>query len=69
MKEPQPLEKKWAGEWNATAPGSPCLQFNHFAKIKKDDGSVEYEVQGDEDCLFINVYTRDTGKFKLILNS
>ena len=66
FKEPQPLEKKWLGEWNATAPGAPCLQWTHFTKTKKDDGYFEYEVIGDEDCLFINVYTRDTGIIRFL---
>ena len=64
VQEPQLLEKPWVGEWNATRPGSPCLQYNHFEKTVNDGGSVEYAVVGDEDCLFVNVYTQDTGNAK-----
>ncbi|XP_043238856.1 venom carboxylesterase-6-like isoform X1 [Amphibalanus amphitrite] len=37
----------WQGVRNATEHGSKCLQFNTFS------GALE----GDEDCLFLNVYT------------
>uniref|UniRef100_A0A1B6DQ93 Carboxylic ester hydrolase n=2 Tax=Clastoptera arizonana TaxID=38151 RepID=A0A1B6DQ93_9HEMI len=46
FKEPQaPLP--WVGVYQATQIASPCLQFSH----------VTYTIEGDEDCLFLNVYT------------
>lgn len=46
MQEARPKEP-WLGVWNASAPGSKCIQYDHSS----------YEIQGDEDCLYVNVYT------------
>uniref|UniRef100_A0A2S2Q259 Carboxylic ester hydrolase n=1 Tax=Sipha flava TaxID=143950 RepID=A0A2S2Q259_9HEMI len=46
FKEAQPV-KPWSGVWNASSPGSKCIQYVH----------PDYTVQGDEDCLYVNVYT------------
>uniref|UniRef100_A0A1B6DY64 Carboxylic ester hydrolase n=1 Tax=Clastoptera arizonana TaxID=38151 RepID=A0A1B6DY64_9HEMI len=42
-KEPDP----WFGVYKALESGSPCLQYTHFG----------YKILGDEDCLFLNIYT------------
>ncbi|CAG0923892.1 unnamed protein product [Notodromas monacha] len=42
---PQP---GWTGTWNATASRPKCLQY---------DSIVELDVVGQEDCLYLNVYT------------
>ncbi|XP_060868814.1 esterase E4-like [Metopolophium dirhodum] len=47
FKEPQPI-KPWLGIWNATIPGSACLG---------PDYESNYEIVGQEDCLYLNVYT------------
>ncbi|CAI6376484.1 unnamed protein product [Macrosiphum euphorbiae] len=51
FKEPQPV-KPWLGVWNATIPGSACfgLEFG-------SDYLSGLKLHGQEDCLFINVYT------------
>jgi len=36
------------GIWNATIPGSACLG---------PDYESNYEIVGQEDCLYLNVYT------------
>ncbi|KAK7575719.1 hypothetical protein V9T40_012005 [Parthenolecanium corni] len=46
FKEPQTV-KPWTGTWNASTMLAPCLQYNHFS----------YSVQGEEDCLHVNVFT------------
>ncbi|VVC27651.1 Hypothetical protein CINCED_3A005726 [Cinara cedri] len=46
FQEAQPVEP-WLGIWNASIPGNECIQYDH----------VSYSVQGDEDCLYVNVYT------------
>lgn len=46
LKEAQP-KQPWLGVWNASAPGSACIQYDHG----------EYKIFGDEDCLYVNVYT------------
>lgn len=51
--EATPYEKKWTGVWNATSSGSPCLHFSQFIQIKG-----KYAIIGDEECLFVNVYTQ-----------
>ncbi|XKL63065.1 hypothetical protein PGB90_005429 [Kerria lacca] len=43
---PQKLET-WEGIWNASILPSPCLQYNHKS----------YSIFGEEDCLYLNVYT------------
>lgn len=43
----------WKGVLNATTKAAPCLHYNQF---HKDDG--EYVVMGEEDCLYLNIYTR-----------
>lgn len=37
----------WLGVWNASMPGSKCIQYDHES----------YKILGDEDCLYLNVYT------------
>uniref|UniRef100_A0A2S2Q2U0 Carboxylic ester hydrolase n=1 Tax=Sipha flava TaxID=143950 RepID=A0A2S2Q2U0_9HEMI len=46
FKEAQPV-KQWVGVWNATIPGSDCIGL--------EQGS--FKVVGQEDCLYLNVYT------------
>ncbi|XP_050428947.1 venom carboxylesterase-6-like [Adelges cooleyi] len=46
FQEAQPL-KPWLGIWNASTPGSSCIQYSHET----------YDIEGDEDCLYLNVYT------------
>lgn len=46
IQEPQPV-KPWIGVWNATIPGSDCIGFDHRS----------FKVVGQEDCLYLNVYT------------
>ncbi|KAM3957563.1 carboxyl/cholinesterase 7 [Aphomia sociella] len=46
FREPQPM-KPWAGTWDASRVLSPCLQYDTFLK----------DIQGSENCLFLNVYT------------
>ncbi|XP_050094035.1 uncharacterized protein LOC126576773 [Anopheles aquasalis] len=51
--EPQLNDEQWSEPRNATRFGSVCLQWNHL--IPNDD-----KLDGAEDCLFLNVYTRTT---------
>ncbi len=39
--------KPWVGIWNATSAASPCLQLHQVGCV----------IQGEEDCLYLNVYT------------
>lgn len=48
LKEPQPV-KPWIGVWNATIPGSPCFG--------PDYSKLNFTIIGQEDCLYLNVYT------------
>jgi hypothetical protein len=48
LQSPQPFGK-WKGVLDATQPVPKCVQRNVFVD--------EQEVSGQEDCLFINVYT------------
>ena len=48
LKDPQPM-RPWKGVLNATRFGSKCPQFDFFASPPG--------LGGDEDCLFLNVYT------------
>lgn len=50
FREPQPL-KPWAGVWNASSPGSDCLQYDHLTYLSDNP------FLGDEDCLYLNVYS------------
>jgi len=61
FKEPKRLEEKWIGEYNAQQFASQCLQVAHFVRTKLVDGNYRYEIIGDEDCLFVNVFTREDG--------
>ncbi|MBM4266103.1 MAG: carboxylesterase family protein [Deltaproteobacteria bacterium] len=46
--------KRWSDAREATALGAACVQFpSRFGGLPGDPG----EAQGDEDCLFLNVYT------------
>nr|QLI62123.1 carboxylesterase 11 [Streltzoviella insularis] len=46
FREPQQL-KSWTGVWDATKILSPCIQYDPF----------QGQMRGQENCLFINVYT------------
>ncbi|KAK7576418.1 hypothetical protein V9T40_012704 [Parthenolecanium corni] len=46
FKEPQNVQP-WAGIWNASTISSPCLQ----------NDLVTHTILGDEDCLYVNVFT------------
>ncbi|GLH12015.1 Venom carboxylesterase-6 [Gryllus bimaculatus] len=43
--------EKWPDTWNATEYGSPCLQYDFTFSPEQE------RVIGDEDCLFVNVFT------------
>ncbi|XP_063697484.1 venom carboxylesterase-6-like [Culicoides brevitarsis] len=47
--DPVPYTKIHADIWNASKPGSECIQY-------------QGTVNGDEDCLFINIYTQEPDK-------
>ncbi len=51
MQPPKKLTTKWTGVRDATTPGSPCIQVNIITK----------SVMGQEDCLFLNVFTPKLG--------
>jgi hypothetical protein len=46
--------KPWRGVWPAIKPGSKCLQYNPLAQTGT---STQASLQGDEDCLYLNVYS------------
>ncbi|KAK7575722.1 hypothetical protein V9T40_012008 [Parthenolecanium corni] len=46
FKEPQ-KQKPWTGVWNATTLPNICAQYSQ----------VSYGFEGDEDCLYLNVFT------------
>jgi len=53
---PKPYKLVHSQVVNATTPGNKCMQM-----------SKEFEISGDEDCLFMNIYTPDVkGKFPVI---
>ncbi|XP_055610230.1 venom carboxylesterase-6-like [Uranotaenia lowii] len=43
-------DARWEEPRDALEPGAICIQWNHFVE---DD----YKVMGEEDCLFLNIYT------------
>lgn len=45
---PQPFKSSNSDVINATSKKPPCMQMNH-------------KIIGDEDCLFLNIYTKDVG--------
>lgn len=47
MKDPQ-LPDPWCGIWNATKETVPCWERDVFSG----------EIHGSEDCLYLNVFTR-----------
>ncbi|GFG40741.1 hypothetical protein Cfor_06019 [Coptotermes formosanus] len=51
--DPAPI-KPWRGVWPATTLGSVCLQYLPYDKI---EGSTTPTIRGDEDCLYLNVYS------------
>ncbi|KAJ9581386.1 hypothetical protein L9F63_023436 [Diploptera punctata] len=53
FQEPVPAEP-WPGVWNASVPGSMCLQW---MRIHPHNYGKHQHLTGDEDCLFLNVYT------------
>ncbi|GBP05394.1 Esterase E4 [Eumeta japonica] len=54
--EPQKL-KPWTGVWDATRPGSACLQYDPFMKIITGLKDQLNYFAGSENCLFVNVYS------------
>lgn len=53
FKEPMPPQP-WEGIWNGALPGSMCLQYRRtYPPITH----LQESILGDEDCLFLNVYT------------
>ncbi|KAK9745227.1 Carboxylesterase family [Popillia japonica] len=57
FEEPQPI-KPWVGVWKAKVEYK-CIQYNHYTEPNEDF------VIGDEDCLYINVYTPGMNKTKI----
>lgn len=57
VQEPQLRTKPWLGVWDATRPGSVCLQYDHMTYLKDEP------IIGDEDCLYVNVYTPEVSLF------
>jgi len=53
MQEPVP-PKPWQGVWNATQPGAICLQCR---RLPPRMYNTTDPIIGDEDCLFLNIYT------------
>jgi len=53
MQEPVP-PKPWQGVWNATQPGAMCLQCR---RLPPRMYNTTDPITGDEDCLFLNIYT------------
>ncbi|KAJ4451371.1 hypothetical protein ANN_02833 [Periplaneta americana] len=53
FKEPEP-PLPWKGVWNATEPGSMCLQW---MRVHPPNYGKQNPLVGDENCLFVNVYT------------
>jgi carboxylesterase type B len=53
FKEPVP-PKPWQGVWNATQPGAMCLQCR---RLPPRMYNTTDPIIGDEDCLFLNIYT------------
>ncbi|XP_030764864.1 venom carboxylesterase-6-like isoform X2 [Sitophilus oryzae] len=51
FEEPEDPEP-WKGIWKANSL-TTCMQYDHFEK----DVQNNYRVHGDEDCLYVNVYT------------
>jgi len=51
FKESEPLDTLWEGEWDASHPGSVCLQYDHMTYLDPEP------ILGDEDCLYLNVYS------------
>lgn len=47
FKEPK-ASKPWQGVWDATRPAPKCLQYDRYPASS---------IVGDEDCLYLNVYT------------
>lgn len=67
FQEPQKLKDRWLGEWNAQNYGSACLQLDEFTNTPLENGSLQFQVHGDEDCLFVNIFTQEGGKKKLAI--
>ncbi|XP_029172662.1 uncharacterized protein LOC114941733 [Nylanderia fulva] len=49
FQDPQALPEKWSGERDAAFYGNICLQVDLFT----------YQIIGNEDCLYLNVYTNN----------
>ena len=48
---PKPYTEKWNGTREFIKYGSPCIQWDHFP---------EHKIQGEEDCLTLNVYVPES---------
>ncbi|PSN36673.1 hypothetical protein C0J52_16277 [Blattella germanica] len=53
FKDPVPV-KPWTGTWNATEAGSACIQIRRVPPPKY---GIWEKFVGEEDCLFLNIYT------------
>lgn len=53
FKDPVP-PKPWTGVWNASLPGAMCLQMR---RLPPRFYNTTDPIVGDEDCLFLNIYT------------
>ncbi|XP_069694913.1 venom carboxylesterase-6-like [Periplaneta americana] len=43
---------RWKGTWNASLPGSACIQYQRLMPFVEDEDPII----GEEDCLYINVF-------------
>ncbi|XP_076258814.1 venom carboxylesterase-6-like isoform X1 [Rhynchophorus ferrugineus] len=55
--EPPEDIEPWEGIWKATTQ-TRCMQYDHY----RQDSDDNYVVHGDEDCLYVNVYTHMLGE-------
>uniref|UniRef100_A0A0A9YTA4 Carboxylic ester hydrolase n=1 Tax=Lygus hesperus TaxID=30085 RepID=A0A0A9YTA4_LYGHE len=55
FKAAEPKES-WNGVWNATVPPNQCMQISYFTN----------EIEGSEDCLYVNVYTPQSNSKKAL---
>lgn len=50
--------ENWTGNLSATKLASPCIQYSHTSSYPN------YEIIGDEDCLYLNVYVPIVSRIK-----